>query len=105
MDIIFKSPDDYVEELGQQIRELRITKGFDQDTLARTANISLGSLKNLEAGKGSTLATLVRVTRALGREQWLESFHHPEIINPMRLLRDQKLKTPRQRVYKPRKSS
>ena len=55
--------------VGAGIRHARLLMDMDQATLARRANVSLGAVKNLEAGKGSTLLTLLRVLRAVGRDE------------------------------------
>lgn len=59
--------------LGAQLRRARLLEDVDQQTLAAKANISLGALKRLEAGKGSTLLSLVSVLRVLGRLSWLDT--------------------------------
>lgn len=73
--------------LGSQVRRARLAMDIDQASLAREANVSLGALKNLEAGKGSSLKTLVRVARALGKHEWLASFEPEPELGPLDLLR------------------
>ena len=61
---------------------------MDQTTLARLADIAPKSLQNLEAGRGSTLATLIKIVRALDREDWLESLDEGVgELSPMEQLR------------------
>lgn len=103
MDIIFKSISDYEILIGEQFRRLRIAEEMDQIQLAGAANVSLGAIKNLESGNGSSLKTLIRVARVLNQEKWLESLYPLTTVRPIQVLRDQKLKKPRQRVYKSRK--
>jgi transcriptional regulator with XRE-family HTH domain len=57
--------------LGASVRALRIDRRLTQVNLAELANVSVGALKNLESGRGSTTTTLVRVVHALGQDQWL----------------------------------
>lgn len=104
MDIPLKSIDDYEILIGEQFRRLRIAAEMDQIQLAGAANISLGAIKNLENGNGSSLKTLIRVARVFNQEKWLESLRPRTIVSPMQVLRDQKLNKPRQRVYKSRKA-
>lgn len=104
MDILLKSIDDYEILIGEQFRRLRIAAEMDQIQLAGAANISLGAIKNLENGCGSSLKTLIRVARVFNQEKWLESLCPQTTVSPMQLLRDQKLNKPRQRVYKSRKA-
>jgi len=56
-------------------------------------------VRNLEVGRGSTLRTLVRVVRALGRTDWLEALAPPVTVSPLALLSSKRPATrPRQRV-------
>ena len=87
--------DDREAELGRQLRSLRLRLDLDQRTLAERAGVALNVVKNLEAGKGSTLSSLIRVLRALGRVDWLDSLSPTVSISPMRML---KSKPARQRA-------
>jgi len=75
--------DDWERLLGEQIRAARLAAGVAQVALAAQANVALGALKNLESGKGSTVRTLVRVVRALGRSDWLEALAPPVAVSPL----------------------
>ena len=59
--------------VGAQVRRARLGIDLDQQTLAAKANISVGALKRLESGKGSTLITLVSTLRVLGKDSWLDT--------------------------------
>ncbi len=89
------STDDLEAELGRQLRSLRLRRDLDQRTLAGQAGVALNVVKNLEAGKGSTVSSLIRVLRALGRADWLHSLSPAVSISPMQLLKG---KPPRQRA-------
>ena len=72
--------------LGQHIRGHRIAARLTQVELAERANVSLGTVKNLEQGVGSTISTLVKVLRALGRDDWLHTLAvPPKPFNPLDL--------------------
>jgi len=87
--------------VGEQVRVTRVARNVDQASLAALANISVGTLSNLERGKGSSLKTLVAVVRALGRTDWIEALAPPVTISPMQMLRaKQKVPKPRRRVAK-----
>jgi len=79
--------DDREAELGRQLRSLRLRQDLDQRTLAERAGVALNVVKNLEAGKGSTVSSLIRVLRALGRADWLSSLSPTVSISPMQMLK------------------
>lgn len=82
---------DWEQKLGSAARRLRHRNRVTQRELAELANVSISAVKNLESGKGSSLATLIRVVRALGRTDWLESLLPPEpTISPMAKLRERR---------------
>jgi len=74
------------KELGVQLRGLRKSRGLTQQQLADLANMSLGAVKNLEAGRGATTRTLTRVLRALEAEDWIGTLYAPQqTFNPLHL--------------------
>ena len=73
--------------LGRQLRGLRLRQDLDQRTLAERAGVALHVVKHLEAGKGSTVSSLIRVLRALGRADWLNSLSPAVSISPMQMLK------------------
>ena len=79
--------DDREAELGRQLRSLRLRQDLDQRTLAERAGVALNVVKNLEAGKGSTVSSLIRVLRTLGRTDWLNSLAPTVSISPMQMLK------------------
>jgi transcriptional regulator with XRE-family HTH domain len=81
--------------LGRQLRDLRLRQNVDQRQLAEQAGVALNVVKNLEAGKGATVTSLVKVLRALGRVEWIESMAPAVSISPLQML---KSKPSRQRA-------
>lgn len=75
-------------EFGAQIRRARLLDDIDQRALADAANISPTTLMKLEKGRGSTLSTLFKVLRALGREEWLETLEPAPSVSPLALARE-----------------
>lgn len=75
--------------LGEQVRRARQLEEWTQAELARRANVNRNSVSALERGEGSSLATLIRVVRALGRSEWLDSLAPDPGPSPMELLRAQ----------------
>ncbi len=97
--IVFHSIRELQASLGQQLQTLRISKNLDQRTTSEKAGISEKALRNLEAGRGSTVESLLRVLKALDSLQGLEMLAPKPSVNPLALLRSTKV---RQRVRHPR---
>lgn len=70
-----RSTTDWEQHIAEQVRGLRLSSELDQRALAERANVSLGTIQNLEAAKGSSLRTLIRVVRALNRAEWLDELN------------------------------
>jgi transcriptional regulator with XRE-family HTH domain len=89
---------EWEQRVGGAVRELRQRADLTQAELAARANVSLSSVRYLEAGKGSSLATLVRVVRALDRTSWLEDLAPAApSVSPIALLRERRAVEERQR--------
>ena len=71
--------DAILSELGSRLRQQRLNQNVSQTDLAEKAGVSWGTLRNAEAGKGSSVTTLIRLLRALGVLQRLEADHEPPI--------------------------
>ena len=70
---------------------------LDQQELAARARVALNVVKRLEAGRGGTITSLVKVLRALGREDWLATLAPAVSISPLQVLKGQAV---RQRARK-----
>lgn len=81
--------------LGQQLRDLRLRQNVDQRQLSEQAGVALNVVKNLEAGNGATVKSLIKVLRALGRIVWLDTLAPAVSISPLQML---KSKPSRQRA-------
>jgi transcriptional regulator with XRE-family HTH domain len=81
--------------LGENIKSLRLQQNLDRQSLCSQAGISLNALRHLEGGKGATLKTLVRVIKALNRENWFDTIAPEVSINPLHMIRERR---PRQRA-------
>jgi transcriptional regulator with XRE-family HTH domain len=73
--------------LGRQLRDLRLRQNVDQRKLAEQAGVALNVVKNLETGKGATVKSLVKVLRALGRAEWMDSLAPAVSISPLQMLK------------------
>ncbi|MEX0831022.1 MAG: helix-turn-helix transcriptional regulator [Nitriliruptoraceae bacterium] len=90
-----------VEELealvGGQVRQRRRERDLTLAQVAEQAGVTRKTVQNLELGHGSTLATLVKVLRVLGAEQWLETLTPPEPVSPI-AMRDEQRRRARRRA-------
>jgi len=82
-----KTPEELETELGQQLRDLRLRQNINQQQLAGQAGVALNAVKNLEAGKGSTVSSFVKVLRALGRADWLATLAPAVSVSPLQMLK------------------
>lgn len=98
-----RSTEDWEIYLGQQFRTMRIRIPLEQTAAALRANVSVGALKNLEWGKGSSLSTIIKVARAYGRTDWLEGLSPTITVSPMQMLKSQRRTALPSRVVRSRK--
>ena len=91
----FKSPQELQIELGRRIRQLRLSRNIDQRSAAEKAGVTRAALQNLEAGRGSSVQTLLRTLKALNYLEGIEMLAPQPTVNPLALL---KTKTPPQRA-------
>lgn len=98
-DMSFKSAKELQGILGEQLKSLRIAKNLDQRTTAEKAGISERALRNLEAGRGSSVESLLRVLKALDSLEGMEMLAPKPSVNPIALLRSTEA---RRRVRHPR---
>lgn len=82
-----KTKEEWESTLGRQLRDLRLRQNVDQRLLAEQAGVALNAVKHLEAGKGSTITTLVKVLRALGRADWLGTLAPAVSVSPIQMLK------------------
>jgi transcriptional regulator with XRE-family HTH domain len=99
MEITF-TPQELESKLGESIKAVRLQKNIDRQTLCHRAGVSMNALRHLETGQGATIKTLVRVIRALERQEWFEGIAPKVSINPLHMVRD---KPSRQRASRSRK--
>jgi len=73
-------------DIGQRLQARRLSRAMRQADLAAKAGVSRTAVQALEAGKGSTLETLIRVLRALDLERALDALAPAATVSPMALL-------------------
>lgn len=80
---IIQSISQLVDQLGQQVEAYRLSRDLKQADLAKRAGISRSTLIRLEAGKGGTVETLVRVLRALEIDDRLADLLPDATLSPL----------------------
>lgn len=98
-DMSFKSAEELQSILGEQLQSLRLAKNLDQRTTAEKGGISEKALRNLEAGRGSSVESLLRVLKALDSLEGIEMLAPKPSVNPIALLHSTEA---RRRVRHPR---
>ena len=78
--------------LGENIKTLRLQKNIARHRLCDAAGISQSALRHLEAGEGATIKTLVRVVRALNKQDWLAALAPEVSINPLSMVRSKSVR-------------
>src|SRR5437660_5745659 len=97
---VFEGVTELQVALGASVRRLRLARNMDQRSTAEKAGVSEKALRNLEAGRGSTVETLLRSLKALDSLQGLELLAPEPTVDPLALLRGAR---PQRRVRRPRK--
>jgi transcriptional regulator with XRE-family HTH domain len=85
-----RTANEWEAELGLHLRALRLRQNIDQRQLAERADVALNVVKRLEAGKGATVASLIKVLRSLGREEWLGTLAPQVTVSPLQMLKGRK---------------
>jgi transcriptional regulator with XRE-family HTH domain len=101
-DIQFRTAEELQSELGRRLQRLRLSKNLDQRTVAEKAGITRAALQNLEAGRGSSVKTLVRTLKALNYLEGIEILAPEPTISPLALLKTKRLP---ERARRARKST
>ena len=79
--------DAVLKELGHRLRRQRLNQNISQADLAKKAGVSQATLRNAESGNGSSMTTFVRLLRALGMLDRLETLLPEPEVSPLQLLR------------------
>ena len=90
----FKSIEAIEIDIGEKIRRARLDRNKTQAELATRAGITMRALGRLETGAGSTMKTLIAVTKALQLEDWFDLLAPVSSVNPFDVIDN----NPRQRA-------
>lgn len=95
------STDEVLREIGARIQRLRLQDGHTAAALAELAGVGERTVRRAESGSNTSLESLVRILRALGRLDAFESFLPEPLVSPIQLAENRVRE--RQRAYAPRK--
>ena len=91
LDAIIRSTPEWEAEIGKRIRVARRARRMTQQELADQSNVSRSAIKYLEGGHGSSLATFLKIIRALGLDESLDAvFALASYISPLAILQAKK---------------
>jgi transcriptional regulator with XRE-family HTH domain len=79
-----------LEQLGRRLRALRKGRGLTLEETAAATGLHPTTVSRAEHGDNPTLLTVVRLLRAYGRLNALESFIPEPGVSPMALIREGK---------------
>jgi transcriptional regulator with XRE-family HTH domain len=74
-----------LQEVGSRVRAYRLQQNKTHAELAKEAGIGRATLVRAEAGQNSSLETLVKILRVLGRLDALNDFLAPPLISPIQV--------------------
>lgn len=94
--------DEILAELGQRLQRYRLQQNRTLADVARQAGVGLRTAARAEAGQNPTLATVIKLLRALGRLEALHAFLPEPLVSPIQLAelsgsQRQRAGTPRER--------
>ena len=93
-----KTDREIIQEIGSRLRAYRLQQNVTIKEVSQIAGLDPNTIVNAEAGRDPRLSTLVRILRALGRLEAVDSFLPPPGISPLQLVKLQG--KPRQRARK-----
>lgn len=91
-----------LRELGQRLKDIRISRSLTQKELAQDAGVSYNTLIRIENGDGANIENLIRVMRTLGLLQNFDLLIPEQNMTAEEFLYE---KPKRQRVSKAKKEN
>ena len=76
-----------VREIGRRIRAYRLQRNLSSSEVAKLAGLNRNTVVNAELGANPQIETIVRILRALGRLDALESFLPSPGLSPLQLMK------------------
>ena len=81
-DIYGLSDNQIRKSIGEKLKALRLKQNVTQQALAKSADLSLSSVKKIESGEIGTFESFLRVVRILGCLDRLEGLVEEEQMSP-----------------------
>lgn len=81
------APEGIEADLGRRVEELRLSKNRNQSQVAEEAGVSRRTITRLENGEGVSLDTFIRVLRALGAVDRLQTLLPDTTVSPVERVR------------------
>jgi transcriptional regulator with XRE-family HTH domain len=91
-----------LREVGARLHGFRLQQNVTQADLAEKAGVGHATVKRAEAGENIRLETIVKILRALGRVEALDSFLPEPLVSPIRLADQRERGGGRQRARRSR---
>ena len=88
--------------IGERVQRERLNQNLSQEELAERAGLGVRTVRSLESGESTTVETLIRAIRALGRLAALDAFLPDPGLSPLQLAKLQGRE--RQRASGPRQT-
>lgn len=94
-----RNPVTIAREVGQQLKRLRLAKGWTQEILAEKSGVAVSTLKLLEAKGSGSFQRLIRVAVALGVDGELRGlFANPNAMGSIEAVKlSERQRAPRRR--------
>lgn len=78
-----------VEELGKQLKRMRLKNNFTQQELADRSGLFRSTISEIENGRVGTVLSLIQLLRALNSLELLEAFVVKEELSPLMVAEQQ----------------
>jgi transcriptional regulator with XRE-family HTH domain len=90
-----------LSEVGSRLTRMRLQQNWPSARLAERAGVGERTVRRAESGENPSLATLVKLLRALGRLDAFDDFLPEPLVSPLQLAENRVHE--RQRAWAPRK--
>lgn len=83
MDDVYVLSDMLIQQrIGETLKSARLKQNITQQSLAESADVSLSTVKKIEAGEIKSFGSLLRILRMLGKLDSIQSLVEEEELSP-----------------------